>query len=162
IGAALGGREHDGLVQFGVAQHVVQQLHLVAGVVGVQQALRDLGVLFFLARHFNALGFAHHARGPAGPRAGQRRRAPPRPASSAYSRLCVILVCFSFWPAISMRWGSRIMRAASLATVPSSVAENSSVWRSCGRRSMMVSMSSMKPMSSMRSASSSTSVCTVF
>ncbi len=53
------------------------------------------------------------------------------------------------------------MRAASLATVPSSVAENNSVWRSAGRRLMMVSISSMKPMSSMRSASSSTSVCTV-
>ena len=113
VGAALGRREDDGLIQRGVAQHVVQQLHLVAGVVRVQQALRDVGVL-------------------------------------------------SLAPAISMRCGSRIMRAASLATVPSSVAENSSVWRLSGRRPMMVSMSSMKPMSSMRSASSSTSVCTVF
>ncbi|CFO35758.1 Uncharacterised protein [Bordetella pertussis] len=83
-------------------------------------------------------------------------------ASSAYSRLCVMLACFWRWPAISMRCGSRIMRSARRATLPSRVAENSRVWRSFGRRSMMVSISSMKPMSSMRSASSSTRVCTVF
>src|SRR5690606_15155758 len=63
VGAALGGGEDNRLVQLGVAQHVVEQLHLVAGVVGVQQALRDIGVLFFLGRHFDALRFAHHARG---------------------------------------------------------------------------------------------------
>ena len=83
-------------------------------------------------------------------------------ASSAYSRLCVMLACLSRWPAISMRSGSRIIFSARRATLPSRVAENNSVWRLSGRRSMMVSMSSMKPMSSMRSASSSTRVCTVF
>ncbi|CFP54356.1 Uncharacterised protein [Bordetella pertussis] len=65
VGATLGGREHDGLVQARVAQHVVQQAHLVRGVVGVQQALRDVGVLLAMAGDFDALWLAHHALGQA-------------------------------------------------------------------------------------------------
>ena len=74
IGAALGRREDDGLVQADIAQHVVQQLHLVRGVVRVQQALRDVGVLFLVAGDFDALGIAHHAGGQLGHRAVQRGR----------------------------------------------------------------------------------------
>ena len=81
VGAALGRREDDGLVQRGVAQHVVQQLHLVAGVVRVQQALRDVGVLFLGAGDLDALRFAHHARGQLGDGAVQRGREQQRLAA---------------------------------------------------------------------------------
>ncbi len=50
------------------------------------------------------------------------------------------------------------MRRAILPTTPSSVAENSMVWRADGVAATIFSMSSMKPMSSMRSASSSTRI----
>ncbi|MNR51389.1 hypothetical protein D3C85_1710580 [compost metagenome] len=60
--------------------------------------------------------------------------------------------------AISMRCGERVIFSAMRPTVPSSVAENSRVWRSAGVAATMVSMSSMKPMSSMRSASSRISI----
>ena len=81
VGAALGRREDDGLVQRGVAQHVVQQLHLVAGVVRVQQALRDVGVLFLGAGDLDALRFAHHAGGQLGHGAVQRGREQQRLAA---------------------------------------------------------------------------------
>ena len=81
VGAALGRREDDGLIQRGVAQHVVQQLHLVAGVVRVQQALRDVGVLFLGAGDLDALRFAHHAGGQLGHGAVQRGREQQRLAA---------------------------------------------------------------------------------
>ncbi|MNS60168.1 hypothetical protein D3C72_931490 [compost metagenome] len=74
VSATLGGREDDGLIQLGVAQHVIQQLHLVAGIVRVQQALRDVGVLFLGAGHLDTLRVAHHLRGQLGNRAVQRGR----------------------------------------------------------------------------------------
>ena len=49
VRAALGGREHDGLVHLRVAQQVVEQAVLVAQVVGEVQALRDVLVARLLA-----------------------------------------------------------------------------------------------------------------
>ncbi|CAB3771912.1 hypothetical protein LMG29739_06150 [Paraburkholderia solisilvae] len=60
---------------------------------------------------------------------------------------------------ISMRSGFFSRRPVSEPILPSSVAENSIVWREAGVAATIVSMSSIKPMSSMRSASSSTSIC---
>src|SRR5690606_3653968 len=54
------------LIQIGIAQQVVKQTHLVAVVVGIQQALRNLGVLFFLARQLNLFRLIHHLGGKAG------------------------------------------------------------------------------------------------
>ena len=87
-------------------------------------------------------------------------RRPLWPRSSAYMRRC------SIWPrsccatSISMRCGLRVRRDARLPTTPSSVAENSKVWRLAGVAATMASMSSAKPMSSMRSASSRISTST--
>src|SRR5690606_17314858 len=60
VGAALGGGEDNGLVKIGVAQQVVEQAQLVAGVVGVQQALRNVVVLLLVARHFDTQRFIQH------------------------------------------------------------------------------------------------------
>ena len=59
----LGARKHDGLVDGGVAQPVVQQLALVGGVVGPEQHLFDVGVFFLRAVDGHTLGFAHHTLG---------------------------------------------------------------------------------------------------
>ena len=57
----LGAGKHDGLVDGGVTQPVVQQLALVVGVVGPEQYLLDVGVLLSGAVNGDALGFAHDA-----------------------------------------------------------------------------------------------------
>ena len=57
----LGAGKHNGLVDGGVTQPVVQQLAFVLGVVGPKQHLLDVGVLFLRAVDGDALGFAHHA-----------------------------------------------------------------------------------------------------
>ena len=63
----LGGGKHDGLVDRGVTQPVVQQLALVLGVVGPEQHLLDVGVLFLRRGdgHLLHVGatFVHHAHG---------------------------------------------------------------------------------------------------
>ena len=55
--------KHDGLVDAGIAQPVVEQLALVLGVVGPKQHLLDIGVLFLRVVDGDALRFAHHACG---------------------------------------------------------------------------------------------------
>ena len=57
----LGAGKNDGLVDGGVTQPVVQQLALVVGVVGPEQHLLDVDVLFLRIVDGHALGFAHHA-----------------------------------------------------------------------------------------------------
>ena len=57
----------------------------------------------------------------------------------------------------SISFGCLSRRFASVAMPPSSVAENSIVWRPAGVAPAILSTGLMKPMSSMRSASSSTS-----
>ena len=57
----LRARKHDSLVDGGVTQPVVQQLALVLGVVGPEQHLLDVGVLFLRAVDGDALWLAHHA-----------------------------------------------------------------------------------------------------
>ena len=55
LGLDLGAGEHDGLVDGGVGQQVLQQGGAVHGVVGPVQALLDLGLLLGRAGHFDAL-----------------------------------------------------------------------------------------------------------
>ena len=63
----LGAGKHDGLVDAGITQPVVQQLALVLGVVGPEQALLDVDVLFLRVVDSDALHFravvVHHAHG---------------------------------------------------------------------------------------------------
>ena len=59
----LGAGKHNRLVDGGVTQPVVQQFALVGGVVGPEQDLLDIGVLFLRAVDGDALGFAHDAGG---------------------------------------------------------------------------------------------------
>ena len=56
IRAALGGSEHDGLIERHVAQKVIEQFRFVAAVIDIMQALFDIFVTRFLRRHFNQLG----------------------------------------------------------------------------------------------------------
>ena len=63
----LGAGEHNGLVDGGVAQPVVEHLALVLGVVGPEQHLLDVGVLFLRAVDLHPLHggavVVHHAHG---------------------------------------------------------------------------------------------------
>ena len=63
----LGAGKHNGLVDGGVTQPMVKQLALVLGVVGPEQHLLDVGVLFLRAINLHLLGrravVTHHAHG---------------------------------------------------------------------------------------------------
>ena len=59
----LGAGENNGLVDGGVAQPVVQQFALVLRVVGPEQLLADVGVLFLRRVNLQFLRITHHAGG---------------------------------------------------------------------------------------------------
>ena len=72
VRAALGGGKDDRLIQIRIAQDMVKQTQLVAGIVGVQQRLRNVGVTVVLSGHLDGLRIAHHACGELANRAVQR------------------------------------------------------------------------------------------
>ena len=89
-------------------------------------------------------------------------RSSARRASKRFSWVTPTKRC-STWTSLfgatcSCRTGESVYFLAMRSTSPSSVAENSIVWRSLGVAAMMRSTSGRKPMSSMRSASSRTRI----